>query len=190
VTLILAVGVPYGTNEQQHEQRKPTMKKFGPSGQRWLKCLHVFFSSLWVGSGLALLAINIFLKADDGMELVGINVTMKFIDDFAIIPAAVGCFCTGLLYSLFTKWGWFRHGWVTAKWIITMFGILSGTFLLGPKLDSLVPTAKTGGLGVLTDAGYVGTKHLLYGFGGLQVASLVLAVFLSILKPWKAKNVD
>jgi hypothetical protein len=164
------------------------MRTLSPAGQRWLKCFHVFFTSVWTGAALSLLTINLFLHATDGMELYGINVSMKFIDDFVIIPAAVGCFLTGLLYSLYTHWGWFKHRWITVKWIITSFGILSGTFLLGPLLNSLAPLSKAAGLEVLRNQQYLYTKYILYGFGSFQAATLIFAVFISILKPWKKRT--
>lgn len=166
------------------------MKPLSAKGQRWLKCFHVFFCSVWTGAGVALLAINLFMKANDGMELYGINASMKFIDDFIIIPGAVGCFLTGVLYSSCTAWGWFKQPWITTKWVITLFGILSGTFLLGPKLNSLPLMVKAQGINALSDPTYVGTKHLLYGFGGFQVATIVFAVYISILKPWRRKGVE
>lgn len=164
------------------------MKSLSPNGQRWLKCFHVFFCSVWTGAAVSLLTLNVFMTAQDGMELFGIDASMKFIDDFVIIPAAVGCFLTGVLYSWCTAWGWFRHTWITVKWAITLFGILSGSFLLGPKLNSLPPMAKAQGLAALADPAYQSTKHLLYGFGGFQTATIVFAVFISIVKPWRGKG--
>lgn len=38
---------------------------------------------------------------------------------------------TGLIYGLFTNWFFFKHRWVTAKWILTILAIFSGTFMLG-----------------------------------------------------------
>ena len=119
------------------------------------------------------------------MELYGINVSMKFIDDFVIIPGAVGCFITGMLYSIFTKWGWFKQRWITIKWAINIFGILSGTFFLGPWLNSLAPLSKAGGINVLTDPVYINNKHMLWYLGTFQVATLIFAVFISVIKPWK-----
>lgn len=66
------------------------MKHLSPSGQRWLKCFHVFFCSVWTGTAVSLLPLNVFMSAQDGRELFGINASMKFIDDFVIIPANLG----------------------------------------------------------------------------------------------------
>ena len=115
------------------------MKKIGASGQKWLKGLHVFLASLWVGGALALTLLQLFLNPTDGMELYGIISTMKFIDDFIIIPGGVGLLVTGLIYSIWTNYGWFKYKWVVVKWCINLYGIILGTFFLGPWINSLPP---------------------------------------------------
>lgn len=166
------------------------MKKIGSRGQRWLKCFHIFFSSMWVGGAISLLTVNVFLNAENGMERYGIDVTMKFIDDIVIIIAAVGCLITSLLYSIFTNWGWFKHRWITVKWIILLYGIISGTFFLGPWLNSLPPLSKAEGMSVLMNQFYMNNKHMLWYLGTFQVVICIFAVFISVLKPWKNKNIE
>ncbi len=163
------------------------MKMLSPKGQRWLKCFHVLFGSMWVGGAISLLTVNLFLNAENGMELYGIDVTMKFIDDIVIIIAAIGCLLTSLMYSIFTNWGWFKHRWITVKWIILLYGIISGTFFLGPWLNSLPPLSKAEGMSVLMNSLYMNNKYMLWYFGIFQVAICIFAVFISILKPWKKR---
>ena len=125
------------------------MKKFSAQGQKWLKCFHLVFVSLWV-SGVVTITLMIFImKANDGMELYGIDISKKFVDDFIIIPGAIGSFKLGtILY--FTKWGWFKHKWITVKWIITLFGMVFGTFSWGPWLNAMPPISMTKGLAALS----------------------------------------
>ena len=102
------------------------MPKMSARGQKWLKSIHVIFACLWVGGAMALTVMNFAMKAGDGMELYGINLSMKFIDYFIIIPGAVGLLLTGLVYSVFTNWGWLKHNWIIVKWIINLFGVICG----------------------------------------------------------------
>ena len=164
------------------------MKKIGPKGQRWLKGVHLFFICAWVGAAVCLVLMSFFLKAADGKELYGINRSLKFIDDFIIIPGALGCLITGILYAVFTKWGFFKHTWIIVKWIICVGGIIFGTFWLGPWLNHLVPISETRGLNALTDPVYVHNKTMNMWFGTLQAFTLVFALFVSVLKPWKKKK--
>jgi hypothetical protein len=164
------------------------MRKMTNKGQRWLKSFHVFFSCCWVGAAVCLTTAMFFTNATDGMQLYGIHIALKFIDDFIIIPGAMGCLLTSLIYSLFTNWGWFKHRWITVKWIINVGGVIFGTFWLGPWLNSLPSIAKLEGLNALANQTYVHNQNMLYVWGTLQAATLVFAVFISVLKPWKKKK--
>jgi hypothetical protein len=55
------------------------------------------------------------LKAHNGGMLNGIDVSMKFIDDFIITTSAFGVLLTGSIYALFTNWGFFKHKWIIGK---------------------------------------------------------------------------
>jgi hypothetical protein len=161
------------------------MKKMSARGQRWLKGFHIAFACLWVGAGVSLLLMQMGMSATDGKTLYGIDLSKKFIDDFIIIPGAFGSLITGLLYSLFTNWGFFKHRWVTVKWIINVGGIVFGTFWLGPWLNSMPPISGALGLEALSDPTYVHCKTMNTWWGPLQVLTLIFAVFVSVLKPWR-----
>jgi len=64
------------------------MKKMKVKGQKWLKGIHIFFACIWIGAGFCLILTQMGLKADSGGTLHGIDVSMKFIDDFIIIQVA------------------------------------------------------------------------------------------------------
>ena len=163
------------------------MNKLGAKTQRWLKSVHVSFACLWVGGAVTINLMNFIMTASDGMQLYGIILSMKFVDDFVIIPGAIGSLLTGLIYSLFTNWGWFKHNWIIVKWIINLTGVIFGTFWLGPWLNSLPPIVKTEGLEALANTTYLHNQDMLYCWGTLQAATIVFALFISVLKPWKKK---
>ena len=158
------------------------------AAQKWLKSFHVFFSCLWAGGAMSLVLQFFFLKAGDGMQLYGITQSMKFIDDFIIIPGALGCLLTGILYSSLTNWGWFKHRWITVKWCVNFYGVVFGTIGLGPWLNSLPPIAKAEGMAALSNAVYMHNREMLCCFGTFQACSLVFALFISSLKPWRGKS--
>jgi len=88
------------------------MKKLKSRGQRALKFFHLFFACMWVGAAIVLSVKQFFVSPSGGEELYGIQSTMKFIDDFIIIPGAVGALLTGVVYSGWTAWGWFIRPYV------------------------------------------------------------------------------
>ena len=45
-----------------------------------------------------------------------------------LVPGAIGTLLTGLVYSIWTHWDWFKHRWSVVMWCICIFGIVFGTF--------------------------------------------------------------
>lgn len=164
------------------------MKKLSAKGQKWLKCLHIYAGCVWVGCATALTVMQFVVKPEDGRELYGILYTLDFIDLFILVPGAIGTFLTALVYSIWTHWGWFKHNWITVKWIICAFGIVFGTFWLGPWLSGMTHMAEDLGLKALSDPEYLSNKRNLTIFGTFQALSIIFAVFVSTLKPWKRKK--
>ena len=163
------------------------MKKLSVKGQRWLKCLHIYFASVWVGCATTLTIMPFFVKPENGSELYGIVSTLDFIDLFILVPGAIGTFLTALVYSIWTKWGWFKHNWITVKWIICIFGIVFGTFWLGPWLSDMAHIAKDKGMEALNDSQYVSNRYNSMIFGTSQACTVIFAVLISTIKPWKKK---
>ncbi len=178
-----------GTIETEHSLEEPRMKKMGATGQRRLKCIHQICACLWVGGAVSLTLMNFLMIPADGAALYGIHLAMKFIDDFIIIPGAVGLLLSGLVYSVFTNWGWIRHTWIAAKWIINIYGVVFGTFMLGPWVNSLAPLAKEMGPAVLSNPVYLNNVLMLRIWGTFQVSTIIFALIISVLKPWKRRTV-
>lgn len=96
--------------------------KLSSKGQKILKAVHILTAVCWVGGALSLFALNHFTgDFAFGDNAYGLNYAKHAVDvAVVIIPGAVGCFLTGLCYSLFTPWGFFKHGFIAAKWILTL----------------------------------------------------------------------
>ena len=163
------------------------MYKLGPTGLKWLKGLHLCTVSCWIGGGVALLLLY-FLKGGvrDGGVLYGVNQAIHHVDmAVVVVPGAFGCLLTGLAYSLLSGWGFFRHGWIICKWVVTVSAILFGTFYLGPWETEMMRISGDIGILSLTDHQYLYNQTMNGVFGTVQVAVLVVTVFISIFKPWK-----
>jgi uncharacterized membrane protein len=161
-----------------------TMKKLSPKSQRWLKAFHILCVSLWVGGAITISSKQFYIQAKTDGELYGILSAMDYVDFFIIIPGALGCFVTGLIYSTLTPWGWVKYRWIIVKWILCLYGIIFGTFFLGPWLATLVQLSQTYGLKALTNPLFCYYLTMLMVFGTFQAATLVFACFISSLKPW------
>jgi len=161
------------------------MKKMGARGLRWLKIVHLFFVSMWVGGAISLLIIFFLARPSGGDELYAVNMAMKLVDDFVIIPGANGCLLTGLVYGIWTRWGFFRHNWLKVKWAMTVAQIVFGTFWLGPWLNGNAAIAATERLGALQNPVYMHNYTMNAFWGPLQVSLILVMVWISVDKPWK-----
>jgi hypothetical protein len=164
------------------------MMKLSSKGQKWLKCLHIYSGCVWAGCATVLTIKQFFVNPEDGGELYGVLSTLDFIDLFILVPGAIGTFLTALVYSIWTNWGWFKHNWITAKWIICIFGLVFGTFWLGPWISGMAHIAKDQGMKALSDPEFLGNRLNSMIFGTSQALTVVFAVFISTLKPWRKKK--
>jgi len=166
------------------------MPKLSAKRLRWLKGFHLIAVSCWIGGAAALMLLY-FLKngVTDGGVLYGINQSIHHVDMVVIvIPGAFGCLITGLLYSIFSNWGFLKHKWLICKWIITVAAILFGTFFLGPWETAMMEISGKLGMVSLSDQSYLYNQKMNFVFGVIQCLALIITVFISIFKPWKKKK--
>lgn len=163
------------------------MIRLGKTGTKWLKGLHLLAVSCWIGGGVSLVLLY-FLKegVTDGGVLYGINQSIHHVDILVVvIPGAFGCLFTGLAYSLFTSFGFVKHGWIVFKWVLTVAAIIFGTFWLGPWETEMMALSGELGMKALDNAAYLASEFRHELFGAVQVATLIAAIFVSVFKPWK-----
>jgi uncharacterized membrane protein len=174
------------------QQIRGHMPKLKAKGLKWLKSFHLIAVSCWVGGAVSLILLY-FLKngvAEDGV-LYGINRSIHHVDmAVVVIPGAFGCLATGLIYSLFSDWGFFKHTWLIFKWIITVTAILFGTFFLGPWESTMMEISGKLGMSSLSDQAYLYNEKMNLTFGTIQVLVLMATIFISIFKPWKSKRTN
>src|SRR5713226_4795639 len=93
-----------------------------PAVRKLLLTAHVTFSVGWLGAGAAFLVLSIAGLTSRDAEIVrGAYLAMKLTAWFAIVPMAFASLLTGIVESLGTRWGLFRHYWVLAKFFLTVF---------------------------------------------------------------------
>lgn len=167
------------------------MKKLGSQGIKILKIIHLFFAVLWIGGAIALLTVLFFSQPTTGDELYMTSRILQIVDDFLIIPGAIASFFIGIIYGVWTNWGFFKHRWLVVKWIVTVAQILFGTFALGPWVDRNVEIANELRNAALTNAELLHNLEMSKIYGSIQT-SLLIIVFLvvSVMKPWRKKRAD
>lgn len=164
------------------------MAKLKTRGLKWLKGFHLITVSCWIGGAIALIMLYFLKKSvTDSGVLYGINQSIHHVDmTVIVIPGALGCLFTGLIYSLFSGWGFFKHKWMIFKWIVTVAAILFGTFFLGPWETSMMEISGKIGISSFSDKEYLYNEKMNLIFGCIQVLVLMITIFISIFKPWKS----
>lgn len=148
-----------------------------PSIRKIALTSHVIFSVGWVGAVIAYLSLVIaLLSGDDPQTSHAAWKSMELIGWFAIIPLAVVALLSGLVMSLGTPWGLFRHYWVVAKLVLTAFA----TVILIVHMPTV--SLQADGMASMGQAHIGGPSgELIHAGGGLMV--LLAATILAIYKP-------
>ena len=144
---------------------------------------HVTCSVGWLGAVGGFLALSIAgLSSQDAAIVRGAYLAMNVIGQFVIVPLSLAALLTGLVQSLGTEWGLFRHYWVLAKFTLTIGLTL---LLLLHQFTAVAAAANrvsAAAPGTLPRMGRLGVQ--LIGDAGAAVLILLITTALSIYKPW------
>jgi hypothetical protein len=93
----------------------PRLRKFALTA-------HVASSVGWLGAVAAFLALGVVgLTSQDAQTVRGAYLVMEPAAWFVLVPLAFASLVTGLVQSLGTAWGLFRHYWILLKLLINVF---------------------------------------------------------------------
>ncbi len=110
---------------------------------------------------------------------------MIFIDNYIIIPAAIGSCLTGLIYSHLTKWGYVKYYGVMVKWILTIVFIIIGFFWLIPWLNNMLEISEAMRYSPVIDSSSLDVAMSVhFAMTALQTILLFFLVMISVFKPW------
>lgn len=96
----------------------PSLRKIALTG-------HVTSSVGWLGAVAGFLALAVAgLTSRDPQTMRAAYISMDLTTWFVIVPMALASLITGIVSSLGTGWGLFRHYWVVVKLLITPFATI------------------------------------------------------------------
>lgn len=158
-------------------------------GMKILKIFHLLGVCCWLGGAMAMLLLNInSASANAPGMLYGINFSSHVIDLWIVVFFGVYvCLATGLLYGLFTPWGFFRHIWVSVKWIITAACFMSGCLFLGAWENEMLAMSQSLGEIALQNQDYLLVRKKHFFLSIAQISLLISMLAISVIKPWKKK---
>lgn len=149
--------------------------------RKCLLALHVALSVGWLGAAAAYLSIAVAALASGQAERMrSAYPTLELLGWCVIVPLCLAALISGVVQSLGTPWGLFRHYWVVAKLALTLVatGVLLGHMpAVGHAArQAALPTAS------VADLGHVPVQLVVHAAGGIVVLLVVVAI--SIFKPW------
>ena len=150
----------------------PRLRKFALTA-------HVAFSVGWIGAVAAYIALDIAAAiSQDVQTLRAAYLAMETIAWYVIVPLALASLLTGIVMSLGTRWGLFRHYWVLISFLLT---VLATIILLveTQTISSFASIAADPATSRAELRALQGT--LVHSVGGTVVLFVVLA--LNVYKP-------
>ncbi|CAN7384793.1 hypothetical protein LJR235_002262 [Pararhizobium sp. LjRoot235] len=134
--------------------------------------------SLGAVSGFLALAVA-GLSAEDDRVMRSAYVAMELVARSVIVPLVFASLATGLVQSLGTTWGLFRHYWVLAKLLLTIFTAL--VLMLQMSVIAHIAALAADPAFSSTDIPGLRCSLVVHATGGLVV--LLVTTTLSVYKP-------
>jgi len=153
-----------------------------PGLRKFVLAAHVTSSVGWLGAVAVFLVLaGAALTSLDAQLVRSADLAMDLTAWFVIVPLCFASLLTGLVSSLGTPWGLFRHYWILVKLLITLFSTLVLMVHMQP-ITLLAATARK------TTAAFSGTdlhgiRNLLVTASVLALLSLLVLTALSVYKP-------
>ena len=113
-----------------------------PSLRKLALTAHVTSTVGWLGAIIGFLAVAIAALTSQDIQLVrGAYLVMGLTGWYVLVPLCVASLTTGLIMSLGTSWGLFRHYWVLVKFVITVLAAVI-LFMYTQTLEELGAMAR------------------------------------------------
>lgn len=152
-----------------------------PHIRRFVLTAHIASSVGWLGAVVAFLALAIAsLVSEDAQRVRAASLMMELTGWSVLVPLSLASLVTGIVQSLGSTWGLFRHYWVLFKLLINLFASIV-LLMYMPSLRYLADTAadvtrSDDALQLLRSPS--ATLH-----AGAALVLLLVATVLSVYKP-------
>lgn len=151
-----------------------------PGVRKFALTAHVATSVGWLGGVSSFLALAVAgLTSKDARLVRAAYLAMELTGWFVIVPFSLASLLTGIVQSLGTTWGLFRHYWVVAKLLIT---VLASTLLL-LHMQPVDRLAQVAAETTLSGVHLRGLRIQLVADATAAVLVLLVATTLSVYKP-------
>ncbi len=151
-----------------------------PGLRKFALTAHVTSSIGWLGAVAGFLALAIAaLTSRDGQVVRAAFLVMELLGWFVLVPLSFASLLTGLVQSLGTKWGLFRHYSVLFKLLISVVS----TFILLAYMETLSYLAGIAAETTFSTADLHGLARSPVLHSSAALLALLVATTLSVYKP-------
>jgi hypothetical protein len=166
-----------GTSRRPSAPDRSRARRLSPGLRKWIVAAHVLIGVGWFGITLAKLVLEIVAATHGDQNVARAGYVYAAAFDRAVFPpAAIATLVTGIVLSVGTAWGLFRHWWIVVKLALTIGVIVTGVVFVGAWTEAALATA--------SDIGQDSTSQWLIGAAVAHALMLGAATVISVLKPW------
>ncbi|MFB3166867.1 hypothetical protein P5G62_007075 [Neobacillus sp. 179-C4.2 HS] len=156
------------------------MKNLSITQKKWWLTAHILFSAIWFGVTVTFLILSIsVLTTNDSQVIKAYYTSMLQMEQTAGRASLIGTVITGLILSIFTKWGLFKFYWIITKEILTFICLVLGFFLIYYwTLNGIHLSEESIG------DHFMANHYQLMIWIIIQVILLAIIFIVSVFKPW------
>ena len=152
-----------------------------PGLRKFALTTHVTSSVGWLGAVGAFLALAIAGVGSEDVQIVrAAYLAMHLTTWFIIVPLCLAALLTGIVQSLGTTWGLFRHYWVVTKLLLTVLA----TLILLVHTQPIDRVAAVAAQTTLASGDLRQLRFQLVGDACAALFVLLMTTALSVYKPW------
>ena len=151
-----------------------------PGARKLALTAHVTSSVGWLGAVAGFLALALAgLNSEDAQLVRSAYLAMELTGWYVIVPLSFASLLTGLVQSVGTTWGLFRHYWVLIKLLITVLA----TALLLVHMRPTSELARAAAERTLSGSDLRALRVQLVADAAAALAALLVTTTLSVYKP-------
>ncbi|HEX2088444.1 MAG TPA: DUF2269 domain-containing protein [Actinomycetota bacterium] len=156
--------------------------------RKFALAIHLTVSTGWIGAVLAYLAMSLAAQTSrDDLIVRAAWIVMDLTGWYVLVPLAFGSVATGLVMSLGTDWGLFRHYWVLFSFGLTVSAAVI-LVLHMVEVSALADVARGGENAALDIAGTHLPSQLRQGDLLHPLMGLVVLLIVQVLNVYKPRG--
>jgi hypothetical protein len=156
------------------------LKNLSITQKKWWLSAHILFSAIWFGVTVTFLILSIsVLMTNDSQVIKAYYTSMLQLEQTAGRASIIGTVITGVILSLFTKWGLFKFYWIITKEILSLICLAIGfIFIFYWTINGIQLSEESIG------DHFIANHYQLMIWIIIQVVLLAILFILSVFKPW------